>query len=660
MSESNVASGGSVTMTGPTTYAHTFTENGSLKVDRKVTARYLVVGGGGAPAYGVGGGGGGGEVKTGYIKLEPGSYTVKVGKSSDKLSSTASAVVRVDRQAPGTGYNGQRIQETIRETKGNLRPDAEPSSFGSIVAQGGKVGAPAYHYYTTGTVACYSDGNCYGPHTDLRERPTSGGASGNGNKGGGAKEFFDCRTYVNAPGGGGGAGGDAQETIINMSTTWCANAAGGTNPSQRYSFFLQGGPGIKSDISGQMKEYGAGQTVRWSGRRPSGYSTPEQGIVIISYDASTAETTPPPTTAAPTPPPVDIDALVKEYEAKMAQLRAAMNAEKQALLQQNAAAAQQAQQIQAQLTAELTSLKQRYDTLTAQVSQTETTLQTTQQQLVDLKNEYDAKIVALEAARKQEIDALNAQNAEAAAAAQAEQTRITSELNALKATYDALVKRAAECPVIPEGTVAVDGGDGQLYVFKSGTLRPMSMETYRAMGSPNYTTYPTGTLANCPRGPAMVVEASTTAPPVTTPSRDPVFPGTLYVIVHADSWLSTQQLKVLASRFGTLGVEPFQFKALEQVFVINNAGYIRNVAGDGLYLTNAGDCLSPVMSKDPPLAPWRISRTGDSPLEYTLVSSCGASLKASLGAQAAILEQGVFGSEVSENWYIVPVGRAQI
>jgi len=60
------------------------------------------------------------------------------------------------------------------------------------------------------------------------------------------------------------------------------------------------------------------------------------------------------------------------------------------------------------------------------------------------------------------------------------------------------------------------------------------------------------------------------------------------------------------------------------------------------------------------IAKWRISRTGTSPLEYTLVSSCGASLKASLGAQAAILEEGVFGSEVSENWYIVPVGRAQM
>jgi hypothetical protein len=200
-----------------------------------------------------------------------------------------------------------------------------------------------------------------------------------------------------------------------------------------------------------------------------------------------------------------------------------------------------------------------------------------------------------------------------------------------------------------------------MYKAEKGVLRPLSMDVYRAMGSPAYTTYPSGSLEKCSTGPPYIIPTTTPVPSTTAaPSTDPQFPGTLYVILHADSWLKDKQLKVLASRFGSLEVEAFQFKALEQVFVINNSGYIRSVAGDGLYLTSAGDCLSPVMSKEAPLSPWRISRTGTSPLEYTLVSSCGASLKATLGAQAAILEEGVFGSEVSENWYVVPVGRAQM
>lgn len=391
----------------------------------------------------------------------------------------------------------------------------------------------------------------------------------------------------------------------------------------------------ESDITGTTQKYGL---------------TP---MVIISYDESKA--------GPAGPSPDEIAAIVKEYERKMAEYRAQVDAEKKAMMDQNQAAVSAAKAEQEKLVTELTSLKTRYDQLQKTAQTTETTLQSTQQQLVALNAEYTQKMQDLETARQAEIKALTDQNQTAVAAAKAEQEKLVAELTALKTTYDALVSKSAECPIIPEGTTLVDGGTGQMYKAEKGVLRPLSMDVYRAMGSPAYTTYPSGSLDQCSTGPSYIIPTTTSAPSTTAaPSTDPQFPGTLYVILHADSWLKDKQLKVLASRFGSLEVEAFQFKALEQVFVINNSGYIRSVSADGLYLTSAGDCLSPVMSKEAPLSPWRISRTGTSPLEYTLVSSCGASLKAALGAQAAILEEGVFGSEVSENWYIVPVGRAQM
>ena len=362
-STSTVATGGSVQMTGPTTYAHTFTENGSLVVTRAVTARYRVAGGGGAPAHGVGGGGGGGEVKTGYIKLEPGTYAISVGKSSAKLPPVGKKVVRVDRQVGYTFFNNQNIPESIKNTEGAILGDAEPSSFGTIVAQGGKAGAPSHVYNTTGSVNCYSNG-CYGPFTNVNQAATPGGASGNGNKGGAAKTFYDCRTNVNAPGAGGGAAGDAQAVTVTLATSWCANAAGGTNPAQPVGLFLKGGPGVKSDISGQSVEYGAGQSVIWNGTRPGGYSAPQDGIVIVAYDE---------TSAGPSKEE-NIAALRAEYDAKMQEYEAAKAAEIKALAENNQTALDAALAAQRQAVGQLQEIKTKHDAAMAKV-------QTLEQQL---------------------------------------------------------------------------------------------------------------------------------------------------------------------------------------------------------------------------------------------------------------------------------------
>jgi hypothetical protein len=376
-STSTVATGGSVQMTGATTYAHSFTEPGSLVVTRAVTARYLVAGGGGAPAHGVGGGGGGGEVKTGYIKLEPGTYAISVGKSSAKLPPVGKKVVRVDHHHSGN-------PESSIEREGAILGDAESSSFGTIVALGGKAGAPSH-------VSSRPISNASGVY--INQARTPGGASGNGYKGGASKTFLDCLTYVNAPGAGGGAAGDAQAVTVTFATSWCTtgvNGSGGTggkNPAQPFGLFLKGGPGIKSDISGQMVEYGAGQSVIWNGTRPSGYSSPQDGVVIVAYDE----------TSAGQSKEENIAALRAEYDAKMKEYEAAKAAEIKALAENNQAALDAALAAQRQAAGQLQQIKSKHDaamaklqTLEQQLSGSNDTLASQAAQIAELRQKLTA------------------------------------------------------------------------------------------------------------------------------------------------------------------------------------------------------------------------------------------------------------------------------
>jgi hypothetical protein len=692
--KTTVAEGGTVKRRGLTDVVyhvfdtpgrHTFTV--SYRIPR---VEYLVVGatGGGVTP------GGGGEVVKGATAgaLEPGEYVIEVGEIGGKVETKVTMVNCMQNadtckqtrytqymNFPNGAYNGvpsgtylscDNIRSTPTKMTEDIYAAGGQSSFMKNVAKGGQPGAlkpymvsrwqetmgryggrvpgssitmsaayPRNQFeYAFPNYSYNSDGKTHGVNP-LYTSWSCGqfnmsyiaGASATGKAG---TRYENCCAWAGQP----------------QDLNCCTNASGGAGGDARRPSTgkAEPGAGIMSNITGENVEYGHGSGGNVNAK-PA-----KHGVVIIAYNLKSAE-------ANIGPSPDEIATIVKEYERKMAEYRAQVDAEKKAMMDQNQAAVSAAKAEQEKLITELTSLKTRYDQLQQTAQTTETTLQSTQQQLVALNAEYTQKMQDLETARQAEIKALTDQNQTAVAAAKAEQEKLVAELTALKTTYDALVSKSAECPIIPEGTTLVDGGTGQMYKAEKGVLRPLSMDVYRSMGSPAYTTYPSGSLDQCSTGPPYIIPTTTPVPSTTAaPSTDPQFPGTLYVILHADSWLKDKQLKVLASRFGSLEVEAFQFKALEQVFVINNTGYIRSVAGDGLYLTSAGDCLSPVMSKEAPLSPWRISRTGTSPLEYTLVSSCGASLKATLGAQAAILEEGVFGSEVSENWYIVPVGRAQM
>jgi hypothetical protein len=277
---------------------------------------------------------------------------------------------------------------------------------------------------------------------------------------------------------------------------------------------------------------------------------------------------------------------------------------------------------------------------------------------VQIKTEYDQKMLDLAAAQKKELEAIASQNAAAIEAARLEKEKLVAELKELKVKFDTAVALSKQCPIIPENTVLVDGKTGQMYRYEAGMLRAISLETYRALGSPKYTTYKAGSLDNCPRGPDIQVP-TVTPKPTEAPLEDPAFPSTVYVLIHAESWAMKSELRVLASRFGGAVIEPFEFKELAQVFAINSQGYVRSLEGQGAYLTNQDDCLAPIMSKDVPKTGWRLQKTGDSQYGYKLVSSCGVSLKAGVTDRSPVLEKSVFGGDASDEWYVLPIGKME-
>jgi len=362
-----------------------------------------------------------------------------------------------------------------------------------------------------------------------------------------------------------------------------------------------------------------------------------------------------PTTIPSSDPIAEIE---KAYAEKMQKLKDVLEAEKRALEAQNAAAAAEAAKLKDQLFADLTGLKAQYEQLKATASSTTGQLDATKRDIAELKSEYDMKMAELKRAQQTELDAISTNNREAIDAARSAKETLVRELTALKVAYDTIVALSKQCPIIPEGAIVVDSKTGRMYKYEAGVLRGISTETYSALGKPKYTMFKPGALDNCPRGPDIIIE--TVAPkPVDEPIADPKFPSTAYVIAHAESWEMNGELRVLAARFGGVVIEPFEMKEYAQLFVINSAGYVRNLNGDGAYMTSTDKCLAPTMSKTVPRTGWKLRKTGESQYGYTLIAECGVSIKAGPSDRSAVLEKSVFGGDASDEWYVIPVGRVE-
>lgn len=367
-------------------------------------------------------------------------------------------------------------------------------------------------------------------------------------------------------------------------------------------------------------------------------------------------------------------ALTKRVATLTARLKTA-NANKAALTSQ----LQQARSQLAALTSRLASLEKENRALRRQLESAQkelgdardtiTTLQSEQQHLMGL---YQDKIEELLAARTA-IQNLEDTNSEQLAAFQKRETDLLADIERVRAQYaeaSAEVKQLAadletqkseyetlrtSCPIIPEGTVVLDGDTGQLYRQDNKTLRPMSPETWRSLGSQQYTVYKGYMLQNCEKGDPIMIEPTTPAPEPETTTPAPVsWDPTLYAIIHRDTYMNDEKLHVLTARFGSVSLEPYTQRDLAQVFLISTDGRLRNASGSGPYLEHTEGCLMPALRDESTNdGVWTITSTGEA-YTNTLVSACGAALHANEGSTAVDLARQMDGS----TWFLVPVGRA--
>ena len=603
MSTSNiVAIGGTVKRIGLSSHlTHTFTKSGDFTVHRPVIVRYLIVGGrGGGPAPDekstLDQEGGVGDVVEGTstYQLQPGTYKVTVGPRSTTIT---------EKQISGTGYNHVATGKCWDSPNWNSTYSLQTkpwTGYQRLFKSGNASG-----------VSSIATANGGAPHPGISDAPRQDvhnlGSNYNPYRENNGKQFcVENKAIYN------------KYSMNTADRTWKSIKNPNTAAQK------------DSDITGGKQMYGL------------------KPMVVIRYDESTAGA------ALPATPSPDIIAQIeKAYAEKMQKLKDAAEAEKRALEAQNAAAAAEASKLKDQLIAELNGLKTQYDQLKTTVTDATGKLEDAKTELSQIKTEYASKMTDLKAAQKAELDALNSKNATALEAARLAQQQLISEMKTLKTQYDSLLANSSACPTIPEGSIVVDAKDGQLYRYDMAQLRPMSNDTYRVLGSPAYTTYPSGSLDKCPRGPVYIVQTTTTEPPATTgPSGPPVFDGSLFIVVHGKSWTERGELKVLATRFGGATLESFKFKDFAQVFLINNDGFIRNLADRGLYLTSKTGCLATGMTVDAPDAGWKFKKSAGSKYAYGLVSNCGSALSAAVGAREPALEK------TDDDWFIIPVGTA--
>jgi len=155
----------------------------------------------------------------------------------------------------------------------------------------------------------------------------------------------------------------------------------------------------------------------------------------------------------------------------------------------------------------------------------------------------------------------------------------------------------------------------------------------------------------------MDTRVTTTPAPVPTsaPTHPPFTDSTIYVIVHAKTYAATGRLAVLSTSFGQVGTEEFMFKDLSQTWSIHANGYIRNVAGSGVYLAGSDDCLVPTTETHAvSSSTWSIRPTETHQYAYVIQSKCGRGL--STGGSDNSVRSATSLTDTGDVWYIVPVG----
>jgi hypothetical protein len=244
-----------------------------------------------------------------------------------------------------------------------------------------------------------------------------------------------------------------------------------------------------------------------------------------------------------------------------------------------------------------------------------------EENLENMKNEYDAKMREYQVAKEQELALIKEQNMDLAEASKSEQAKLVAEMMQIKGAYDALMQTTRSCPIVPIGTYAKDAKTGRvLYKLNETEFQLVPENIAMTMDS---TSYPN--LENC----------LISSLPFKT-SID------LYVFIQAETWLEEGSIRVL-SEASEMVVADFEFMDMAQVWGVQN-GKIRN-AKSGNYLAET-DCE---ISSSP---------SGETTFEIVKVSGYEVYIKSPCGFVTTNETSRITFSGSSSSWYMIPVAKA--
>jgi chromosome segregation ATPase len=327
----------------------------------------------------------------------------------------------------------------------------------------------------------------------------------------------------------------------------------------------------------------------------------------------------------------------EEYDRKILALKTSQAKERVALEEKNKAAIAAEKATQNALRVEIAALQSQHEVASRQIESLQVELKTErdlneelaaqleslQNKITKIREDHTAAMEAYKKARQKEIDALNAKNMAAAARAKAEKEDLQATISALEGRYDVAVTQ-------------IQTIEGEL-----GVERTLNDELSTQLQSEQDRNALLTSQLN----------KATATPTPTTPVPDTGGWGsTVYVIVHAPTWLRRGILHVVTLTSGGVTLQQYRGRDYAQTFAISNSGTtFRSVAADGLYLSDEG-CSTPIPN-DVATGEWKVERAGSHYLERAIRSmACGKYLGSPLSQQIGFVD-------MPESWYIVPVGQ---
>lgn len=247
-----------------------------------------------------------------------------------------------------------------------------------------------------------------------------------------------------------------------------------------------------------------------------------------------------------------------------------------------------------------------------------------QSTLNTLRSQYESLMQQLTNAREQEVAAINDQNAAQLEEATQEQQRIIDELEQTKSQYDATASYLAEM----QQTLKQNQ---DLVVQQSKQVQELEEQI------------------------KQLEEQKTATPMPTQPGTlNDSFGTTIYVILDADAWNQTGELRALTMNDGIVKSEPFVFRNLRQTWIVSSKGRLRSLYGSGDFVATADGCLVPKTESDTS-STWTFKRFDDHRLHFSLFSNaCGRRMEPSVSDTVVLTTS----SDSSGGWFVVNIGKA--